>query len=195
MRPVWSQRLFRYEIQCRLKTRSTNLDPKVLTIFLAVTAIVASACRQLFRYRHEDSLRLEDYLVLLATALLIVETGLVYSFSHRLYVIDAATTHLPVLSYVVKDPEFAQQLLETGATLVAYFTLGWAAIFAIKFSFLALFYRMLRNVSRKLRTYFWITVAATGVSGVVIILESFILCPKFGADAGTYVEWFRTDWY
>ncbi|KAF2677066.1 hypothetical protein K458DRAFT_492097 [Lentithecium fluviatile CBS 122367] len=156
---------------------------QALTIFLAVLAIIASGSRLLFRWRNEDPLRLEDYLVLFATICLVVETGLVYSFTHRLYVIDAATTHLSVLSYVAKDPVLAQQLLETGSTLVAYFSLGWTAIFAIKSSFLALFYRMLRNVCGKLTAYFWCTVAATAISFVVIILESFILCPKFGADA------------
>jgi hypothetical protein len=157
----------------------------VLTIFLAVLATVASASRLWLRYRDEDLIRPEDYLVLFATICLLIETGLVYSFSRRLFVIDAATTHLSVLAYVAKDPGYASQLLQTGSTLVAYLTLGWVAIFAIKFSFLTLFYRMLRNVNRKLMAYFWCTVAATAISGVVIILENFILCPKFGADAGT----------
>jgi hypothetical protein len=189
MRPEWSQWPFGYVIPTEWsKTTCTDDSSKGLVIFFAVTAIIASTSRLLFRYRHEDALRLEDYLVLFATTLLVVETGLVYSFTSRLYIIDAATTHLSVLSYVVKEPELAELLLETGATLVAYFTLGWAAIFAIKFSFLALFYRMLRNVSRKLMIYFWITVAATAISGVVIILESFILCPRFGADAGMCVK-------
>ena len=158
-----------------------------MTIFLAVLAIVASVFRLSFRCRSEELLKLEDYLVVFATLCLIIETGLVYSFNHRLYVIDAATTHLSVLAYVANDPAYANQLLQTGATLVAYFSLGWGAIFAIKFSFLTLFYRMLRNVNRKLMAYFWCTVAATAISGIVIILENFILCPKFGADAGTCV--------
>lgn len=149
-------------------------------------AIVASVSRLCFAYRSQDSLKLEDYLVLFATICLIAETGLVYSFSKRLYVIDAATTHLSVLAYVANNPSYTNQLLQTGVTLVSYLTLGWVAIFAIKFSFLTLFYRMLRNVNRKLMVYFWCTVGATAVSGVVIILENFILCPKFGADAGTY---------
>lgn len=187
MRLGWLQSLSRYAITGGMQKRAlTDNASKVLTILLAVLAIAASVFRLVFRLRSEDSLKLEDYLVLFATICLIVETGLVYSFSRRLYVIDAATTHLSVLAYVANDPGYANQLLETGSTLVAYFTLGWVAIFAIKFSFLTLFYRMLRNVNQKLRAYFWCTVAMTAISGVIIILENFILCPKFGADAGMY---------
>jgi hypothetical protein len=114
----------------------------------------------------------------------LVETGLVCSVPRRLYAIDAATTHLSVLAYVMNDPSYAQRLSQTTSVLVAIFTVDWLAIFAIKFSFLALFYRMLRNVDRWLRVYFWFSVAMTAISGVVIILENLIICSKFGAIGG-----------
>lgn len=138
-----------------------------------------------FRYRSERTLSLEDYLVAFATMCLIAETGTMYSFVSKMYIIDGATTNLSVLAFISRDADLTKELLDSGMpTLVAYFTLGWLAIFAIKYSFLALFYKMLRNVNRRLTAYFWCTVAATGMSGIVVILESFILCPHFGADAG-----------
>lgn len=158
---------------------------QVFVILLAVIAILASSARLIFRYRGDRTLHLEDYLVGFASICLVIETGLLYDFNRVLYMIDGATLHKPVLAYIGRDPELTKELLDSGpSTLVAYFTLGWLAIWAIKYSFLALFYKMLRNVSRKLTAYFWCTVAATGMSGVVVILESFILCPHFGADAG-----------
>lgn len=160
---------------------------QILTIVLTVLATIASAARLFFRYRGERKLRLEDWLVAFATVCLIAETGLVISFTRMLYFLDAATIHLPVLAFIARDPTLAAELLSNGpSTLVAYFTLGWIAIFAIKFSFLALFDKMLRGVSSKLRAFYWCTVAATGMCGVVVILESFILCPHFGADAGMW---------
>lgn len=158
---------------------------QVLTILLTVFAVLASTARLLFRYRSEHHLALEDWLVLFATICLVAETGLVYAFSRMVYFIDGATLNLPVLAFIGKDAALTKELLTAGpSTLVAYFTLGWITIFSIKYSFLALFYKMLRNVSRNLLAYFWCTVAATGMACVVVILESFILCPHFGADAG-----------
>lgn len=110
--------------------------------------------------------------------------GLVLSFTETMYLIDSATLNISVLKHLTSDPEMSKEVFNGGPSiLVAYLTLGWLAIFAVKCSFLALFHKMCRNVSRKLTAYFWVTVAATATSCIVVILESFILCPRFGADA------------
>lgn len=110
--------------------------------------------------------------------------GLLLSFTETIYRIDGATLNTSILKFLTSDPDLRKELYNSGPSiLIAYLTLGWLAIFAVKYSFLALFHKMCRNVSRKLTAYFWVTVAATGMSGVVVIFESFILCPKFGADA------------
>jgi len=141
----------------------------------------------LFRYHSHRSLSLEDSLIVFATICLIVETGLILSYTRNLYNIDGATLNLDVLAFFTRDPNLQNALFDSGPSiLIAYMTLGWLAVFAVKYSFLALFYKMCRNVSRKLTAWFWCTVAATGMSLVVVMLESFILCPQFGANAGEY---------
>lgn len=137
-----------------------------------------------FRYRSAAPLKLEDYFILFATSCLIAEMGLLLSFTKIIYRIDSATLDVRVLKFLVTDPELSNELLRSGPSLlIAYLTLGWLAIFSVKCSFLALFYKMCRNVSRRLTAYFWLTVATTGLSCVIVIFESFILCPQFGADA------------
>jgi hypothetical protein len=110
--------------------------------------------------------------------------GLFLSFTETIYRIDGATLNVSILKFLTGDPELSKELFNSGPSiLIAYLTLGWLAIFAVKCSFLALFHKMCRNVSRNLTAFFWVTVAATGTSCIVVILESFILCPRFGADA------------
>ena len=137
-----------------------------------------------FRYRSAQTLNLEDYFILFATTCLTAEMALLLSYTDAMYRIDGATLNINVLKFLIGDRELSKELISSGpSTLVAYMTLGWLAIFSVKVSFLALFYEMCRNVSLKLTAHFWVTVAATILSSIVVILESFILCPQFGADA------------
>lgn len=141
-----------------------------------------------FRIRSAQALNLEDYFVLFATTCLVAESALILAFVDTIYTIDGATLELPVLRYVVHDTELSKKFLESGSSIfIAYNTLGWVSIFAIKFSFLALFYKICSNVSRKLTAFFWVTVAATGMCGAIVILEGFILCPRFGAGASRWI--------
>jgi len=129
-------------------------------------------------------LKLEDYFIIFATTCLIAEMGLLLSFTDTIYRIDGATLNINVLKFATVDLDLGKEFTRSGpSVLIAYLTLGWLAIFAVKYSFLALFYKMCRNVSAKLTAYYWVTVAATGMSCIVVIFESFILCPQFGADA------------
>ncbi|KAF2450913.1 hypothetical protein P171DRAFT_403690 [Karstenula rhodostoma CBS 690.94] len=164
--------------------RVDKLSLKVVSILLGVLAILASIARLFFRYRSAQTLNLEDYFILVATTCLATEMGLLLSFTDTIYRIDGATLNVSVLKYLTSDPKLSKELFNSRPSiLIAYLTVGWLAIFAVKCSFLSLFHKMCRNVSRKLTAYFWVTVAATGTSCIVVILESFILCPRFGADA------------
>ncbi|KAF2638190.1 hypothetical protein P280DRAFT_431316 [Massarina eburnea CBS 473.64] len=165
--------------------RVDQLSFKVWTVILAVCAVFAATARLLIRYRRERTCFLEDYLILFATTCLICETGLMHSFIKPMYLIDAATFRLPVLSFLVRSTDsthsrFGDVLAPLSKVLSSYITFGLLAIFAVKASFLALFYKLLRNVSAKLMAWFWATVAATGMSAFVVVLEGFMICPQFG---------------
>jgi hypothetical protein len=153
---------------------------------------VASISRLALRFQQERRLLLEDWLIILATVCLIAETGCVYHFSPTLYLIDAATIDPLVNEWIMSDSSRWRSLASLGpAWLDAYLTLAWFSVFSIKFSFLALFHRMIRGVKKSLTRYYWVTVTATAIAGIVVVLESFILCPHFGSAAGMslWISW------
>lgn len=151
-------------------------------------AILASTARLVVRYLRERTFPLEEYLILFATICFITETALAYSFIPSMYLIDAATLQLPVLRHIilsVKDSpayELQRALFDTNTKPVnAYFVLGWLVIFSVKASVLSLFHGMLRDATKLLVIWFWITVAFTASSALIAVLEAFVLCTQFGA--------------
>ncbi|PVI05709.1 hypothetical protein DM02DRAFT_668070 [Periconia macrospinosa] len=167
--------------------RVDQLSFKVWSIIFTSCAILASAARLFVRYLRERTFLLEEYLILLATICFVVEAGLTYSFIPSIYLIDATTFQRPVLKHIAQSADgtsgrdLQERFMSIGAgTVNAYFLFGWLAIFSIKASFLSLFYRMLRNVNKKLMTWFWTTVGFTIISAGAVLLESFQLCSHFG---------------
>ncbi|CAI6339580.1 unnamed protein product [Periconia digitata] len=168
--------------------RVDQLSFKVWIILLAACAILASTARLLVRHLRERTFCLDEYFMLLSAICFIIETGLVYSSISPIYLIDAVTLQLPVLSYTMRPTEgspthdLREEFLQSNhRTVGAYFVFGWLAIFAVKASFLSLFHKMLRNVNKKLMIWFWVTVVLTVISVMAVVLETFELCSKFGA--------------
>ncbi|KAF2713933.1 hypothetical protein K504DRAFT_399564 [Pleomassaria siparia CBS 279.74] len=163
--------------------RVDRLTFEVLILLTAILAITASIVRLQFRLRNDHRFLLEDWLVLLGTACLIAETACLYHYRGAVYIYDAANSNADVYLWTQEDYELQRSLYQGGvASMVVYFGLAWGSIFAIKYSFLALFYRMIKKVKKNLTIFYWVTVAATTISALFIVLESFVLCPRFGAD-------------
>ena len=81
-------------------------------------------------------------------------------------------------------PGQLEYLLEISTTKIhAFLAFIWTTIFAVKFSFLAFFKKLIERVS-KIHTYYWIVVAITAVSWPFLVVEPFILCHHFGFEAG-----------
>lgn len=155
----------------------------MLVPLLAVLAILASIVRLQFRVRNDHKLLLDDWLVLFATVCLVTETGLIYHFSKVLYLSDALNTKLAVYLWIWEDESLLEELSSAKlAYMIAYFAFGWVTIFAVKYSFLALFFPMVTKVKTRLIIWYWVTVAATTVAGIFITLDAFVVCPRFGAD-------------
>ncbi|KAF1993796.1 hypothetical protein P154DRAFT_540088 [Amniculicola lignicola CBS 123094] len=74
-------------------------------------------------------------------------------------------------------------LLNTTKWIDIYPAFIWTATFAIKFSFLAFFKGLIRDVSVKLTWYYWFVVVFTGMTWTFLVAEPFILCPYFGLGA------------
>jgi len=64
-----------------------------------------------------------------------------------------------------------------------FLCLAWTSHFAIKFSFLAFFHTLVRDVSVRLSRFYWFVVGYTGIAWGFVIVEPFILCPHFDMKA------------
>ncbi|KAF2475931.1 uncharacterized protein BDR25DRAFT_212315, partial [Lindgomyces ingoldianus] len=160
---------------------------QILLFILLAIACVFSLSRLGFRLHHERRLFLDDYLILFATICLIIETVCIHHFSDRIYFVESASTNWEVMLLLapgIGNTAFQQDFSTWGpAWINGYLSVGWIAIFMVKFSFLVLFWRMVRNVTKRLTIWYWVTVAVTAASGIVVVLEAFILCPHVGKAA------------
>jgi len=133
-------------------------------------------------------LSLDDYFVALGISFLIAETGILYHFTDSLYFISAAY-HDPTAVGLL-DAAKTRSLLNDTKYFHIFFGLSWSATFAIKFSFLAFFRRLVTDVSKPLILYYWFCVVFTGVTWVFLVVEPFILCPFFGTESSTYILYY-----
>ena len=152
---------------------------QVLVWFFAALGVAACIVRIVFRIRTQQRLFYDDFLILAATCFLIAETGVLYHYTDRIYLLEAAKASPPVI------PTFTElsTLVYSTAWLNAYNSLGWAAVFSIKASFLVIFYPLLRDFSGGILVYFWGGAGLTLVSWIMITCEPFILCPYFGTPS------------
>jgi hypothetical protein len=74
-------------------------------------------------------------------------------------------------------------LLAVTSYSLAFVETSWTAIFCVKFSFLSLFYTLIRNLSVGLTRYYWGVVVFNVLTWAYMLSEAPILCPYFGAEA------------
>ena len=65
----------------------------------------------------------------------------------------------------------------------SYPVLLWAAIFAVKFAYLAFFRRLVDRI-RPFLTYWWVIVGLSVVSFPVCVISVYLPCPKWGLESG-----------
>lgn len=78
-------------------------------------------------------------------------------------------------------------LLSGMALAVSYFCLTWTTMFAVKFSFLALFWHLIHRVSVWLSRYYCAVVGTCVVSWMFVIVEPFVLCHYFGLAGSRFI--------
>ena len=105
-------------------------------------------------------------------------SGLLYEYCDY-YFLSGALRKEPSL-FLQLEPDQLKNLLQVSTTYVhAYLAFIWTTIFAVKFSFLAFFFKLIDRVT-KIHTYYWIVVAITGISWPFLVVEPFFLCHYFG---------------
>ncbi|KAF2793411.1 hypothetical protein K505DRAFT_244470 [Melanomma pulvis-pyrius CBS 109.77] len=152
---------------------------RALIWIFASLGVTASIVRLIFRIRSQQRFFYDDVLIIFATAFLIAETGCIYHYMDRMYILEAVKASPPII------PTASELIALTYSTmwLNIYNSLGWTAVFLIKASFLAIFWPLTKNMSRGITYYFWFGTILTLLSWMAIICEPFIQCPYFGVQS------------
>jgi hypothetical protein len=141
--------------------------------------VVSAVVRCVIRSRIRGKIFFDDVLVIVGAAYLIAATGVLYYFKDRLYMIDAVNTDSTVVFSIVEMLPLLNALIYFDIFLAFI----WTAMFAIKFSFLAFYRSLIRNVSVQLSRFYAVVVVFTGVTCDFLVAEPFILCPYFGMES------------
>lgn len=142
--------------------------------FFTALSTLAAIMRITFRLVTRRKLFLDDWLVLVATAAFLSATGVLFRYQDKIYLgealmrsVDVAFTPMELLS-----------LTDLMKWNDIFLCLAWTANFAIKYSFLAFFHSLIKDVSRGLNRFYWFVVVYTGLAWAFCIVEPFILCPS-----------------
>ncbi len=136
---------------------------------IAVLSVIGRTITRIYTRRR---LALDDYLILFATICLGASIGLVHVFLPSLFLGRALSTD-PI---VVIPPDFLATLPKMISLTYSFLCLIWTVIFAVKFSFLALFRLLIQRLPMPIIRYFWITVGVTVASWIFVVVEPFVFC-------------------
>lgn len=132
------------------------------------------------RITYQKQLRLDDAFLILAAACLCAATGILYHICYFLYLHSAALYAPQVLPIVLAH---FQELLGLQKKVYPFLALIWTTTYAVKGCFLVFMRPLVWHISRAVNRYYWLIVVFTVISWAYAIVDPFIICPYFGADA------------
>ena len=132
---------------------------------------MAAMVRTVLRLRKHRRLFIDDIFLLLACVFLTVATTILYVASSQFYV--------KYTDWLLLRPDVVQKkVLFYQRMSFTYIPLSWAAIFAVKFSFIC-FFRTLVDRLRCMIIYWKIVVVVTAICFCICASEAGIECPHF----------------
>lgn len=181
---LWREQLFDREREsslhiCAGRAELISIAQVTAGLFYGIAALSVCA-RGAIRFMTRRPLALDDYLLFVAFGFLTGVTGLVYWLIDTLYV-STAVVNAPVLFFQLSSAQITQ-ILNQALLQNIFLALAWTTTFLVKFSFLAFFRQLIRNVA-SIEYYYWFVVGLTVVSWMFLVPEAFILCSNFGIDA------------
>ncbi|KAG8157104.1 hypothetical protein KVR01_013094 [Diaporthe batatas] len=143
-------------------------------------AVLSVIARGVIRITTRHQLALDDYLLFVAFAFLTAVIGLVYYLLDSIYLATAVERN-PAIFFQFSQKQ-TQQLLSQALNENIFLIMAWTTTFFVKFSFLAFFRQLIRNVG-KIQRYYWGIVIFTFITWLFLLSEAFILCSDFGINA------------
>ncbi|OTB13843.1 hypothetical protein K445DRAFT_13548 [Daldinia sp. EC12] len=166
---------------------------KVTVGVVFIIAIISVLARAAIRFKTRRRLFVDDYLLFIAATFLAGSTGVIYHFCNWLYLTMAIQKDPSIVSH----PD-TQDIIDYINTFIqkyhAFLVISWTALVFVKFSFLAFFKQLIRQV-QKIRSFYWAVAALTVISWMFLIAATFILCPELGAESVACWTPFRSKHY
>ncbi|ORX99200.1 hypothetical protein BCR34DRAFT_139961 [Clohesyomyces aquaticus] len=147
---------------------------EVLIGIFAAMATIAVAFRLVIQLRSRGKLYLDDFFVLAATVFLLVETGLLYHLCSWIWIEQALAIN--PMNFVLFTRSEIMSLLTFLDSENAWLAVAWTSIYLVKLSFLAFFYKLVRNVSRNLTVFWWAALVVSTGAWVFTTFENIINC-------------------
>ncbi|OJD32393.1 uncharacterized protein BKCO1_3800015 [Diplodia corticola] len=142
-------------------------------------ALLTVGARIAMRFITRRKLFLDDYFLLMAIPCVVVATSVLQWGAEGLFAYKALMSN----AAIVLDANDLEKLVRVSIVTSIFVDTSWTAIFCVKFSFLALFRVLIKNVSTHLSRYFWCVVVITAVTWAFLVAETFILCAHFGWES------------
>lgn len=145
--------------------------------------MLATIGRLAIRFRYQNRLFADDYVLLFGCASLIGAFTLTNVMFEDIY-FDMSLILGPseLLLQIATSPDFEKHILKYQQLSFSAEVLCWVTIFAVKMSFL-LFFRQLLDRIWFLQRFWRVTVGIVGISAIYCVCGIFISCPHFGVSS------------
>ena len=162
-------------------TRITAHIVQVVSGILFSVSMLAAITRTTIRIRLTERLQIDDGFLFLACICSIATIILLYKSVPDIYlfgILESDPTAIHIPANIIQDINWLQR------SSSAYLFVTWVAIFAVKFSFLAFFRRLISRLENII-LYWKVVVGVTAAAFVFCACDGFIDCTKTGISAGT----------
>lgn len=157
----------------------TNPLQVFIGVFFCLAAISVIG-RMVTRIYTRRRLFLDDAFLVFGLTCLCAATVLCYRMIRTLCLVEALQRY----SDIIIPADQVHPLLNAMAIGISVLCLTWTVTFAVKFSFLTLFWHLIQRTSKWLNRYYWAVSVTCVISWMFVICEPFVLCHYFGADTG-----------
>ncbi|MCJ1284691.1 hypothetical protein MMC26_004027 [Xylographa opegraphella] len=154
----------------------TYIPPDTIKGTTAATLVLATAVavgRTIVRYRRFKRLYVDDAFLAIAVAAAIAGAGVFYAALDGVFIEAETAAGLAPIT-----PDFPNIFATTNTKIDVVVSLFWLSVFAVKFSFLSFFHRLIVH-SRRLRIWWWVCVVISVPLTIANIIVPWLVCPSY----------------
>ncbi|MCJ1290232.1 hypothetical protein MMC34_001768 [Xylographa carneopallida] len=154
----------------------TYIPPDIIKGTTAATLVLATAVavgRTIVRYRRFKRLYVDDAFLAVAVAAAIAGGSLFYAALDGIFVEANTAAGIDPIT-----PDFPNIFASTNTKIDVMVSLFWLSVFAVKFSFLSFFHRLIVH-SRRLKIWWWCCVVISVPLTIANIIDPWLVCPSY----------------